>query len=553
MKNNAYAAALLAAALFAAYAPTLRGGFVFDDHIYVEANPFVAEAANARYLLDPRFYLHDQRVLAGSRPVFLASLHLDRALWGGRPAGYRLTNLVLHGAVAACVGLFALELGLAAPAAFLAALLFALQPRLSEAVCSASFRPDVLAALFAFLSLFVLRRAASLPRLGFLAGSAAAAWLFLMSLMSKESAALVVLGAAAAGPGAPRWTARRGAAALALFLVVGGLYAAFRAPRFRYELVVAPPLSVEAAPAEARLLPPETPRWQYPPSPPPWGRLYVEPDLRAWTMLVETAGSVRRLWFPGRPTVDRAPVMRETWLEPPVLPSALFLLTLPVAAFFLRRRSPAASAGLVWTVAALLPVCGLAPLYNPVADRYLYLPMAGAAWALAAALAAVARRGGAREGAMLAVLGAFVLIPWANETRRRAAEWKDDKALFFAEPGDPQGPRVAYNRAVVLSKEGRPLLAEAHLREAVRVHPGFAEAWMKLGALYDSLGAFDRARQAFAAGAAAPCPSPLPIFAFARFLERRGEAEAAAALLSAALARDPGFTPAAEALQRLKR
>ncbi|TBR22480.1 hypothetical protein EPO15_08010 [bacterium] len=553
MKARLWAAGVLAAALSAAYAPTLRGGFVFDDHIYVEANPFVAEAANLRYLLDPRFYLHDQHVLAGSRPVFLASLLADRALWGGRPGGYRLTNLVLHGAVAACVGLFALELGLAEGAALLAALLFALQPRLSEAVCSPSFRPDVLAALFAFLALFVLRRAAGRDRRGFLLGAAGAAGLFLLSLMSKESAALVVLGAAAAGPAAPRWTLRRAAAALALLAAVGALYAGFRTPRFRYELVVAPPLSVEAVPAEARLLPPEAPRWQYPPSPPPWGRLYVERDLRAWTMLVETADSVRRLWFPGRPTVDRAPLLRETWLDPPVLPAALFLLTLPAAALFLRRRSPAASAGLVWTVAALLPVCGLAPLYNPVADRYLYLPMAGAAWALAAALSALARRAGPREGAVLGVLGAFVLLPWTAQTRRRAAEWGSDKALFFAEPGDPQGPRVAYNRGVVMLKEGRPLPAEAHLREAVRVHPGFAEAWMKLGALYDSLGAADNARQAFAAGAAAPCPSPLPLFAFGRFLERRGEAEAAAALFRAALTRDPGFSPAAEALQTLKR
>lgn len=553
MKARAYAAALLAAALFAAYAPTLRGGFVFDDHIYVEANPFVAEASNVRYLLDPRFYLYDQHILAGSRPVFLASLQLDRALWGGRAGGYRLTNLLLHGAVAACVGLFALELGLAESAAFLAALFFALQPRLSEAVCSPSFRPDMLAALFAFLSLFLLRRAAGRGRRAFLVESLGAAGLFLMSLLSKESAALVLLGAAAAGPRAPHWTWKRAAAALTLFVAAAALYSGFRAPRFRYELVVAPPLSASADAAEGRLLPPESPRWQYPPSPPPWGRLYVEPDVRAWTMLVETAGSVRRLWFPGRPTVDRAPVVRETWLEPPVLPSALFLLALPAAALLLRRRAPAASAGLVWTVAALLPVCGLAPLYNPVADRYLYLPMAGAAWALAAALSALARRGGPRAGAMLAVLGAFVLIPWAGETRRRAAEWADDKTLFFAQPGDPQGPRVAYNRAVALLKEGRPLLAEAHLREAVRVHPGFAEAWMKLGALYDALESPDRARQAFAAGAAAPCPSPLPIFAFARFLERHGEKEASAALLSAALARDPGFTPAAEALKGLKR
>lgn len=543
---GAAAAIVLACAL--AYAPALRGGFVYDDHIYVEDNPFVQTPANLRHLLDWRFYGYDQGVLAGSRPAFLASLLADRALWGSRPAGYHLTNLVLHAANALCVAALGAALGLGALGGTLAGLLFAVQPLLSEAVCGVSFRADLLAALFAFGCVFLLRGATAAPRRGFVLRALAAAALYLLSLMSKESAALVPLAALVPWGGAPRLGPRRLALALALLAAAGGFYAAFRAPRFRYELVIAPPLARPPV-ASVRLLPPEPPRWQYPPSPPPWGEIYVNPATRLWTMSAETGASLRRLAWPGRPAVERAPTLRRAWHDPAVLASWLLAAAVAAAAFALRAAAPPAAAGAAWALAALAVVSGVAPLYNPTADRYLYLPMAGAAWMLSAALLTLGRRKGAGPAAALAAL--FVLC-WGRAARRRAAEWASDRTLFFAAADGPQSPRVAYNRALVLLGENRSVEAEDELRAAVRAHPGFAEAWTKLGALEEALGELDKARFAFARGAAEAAPSPLLPYAFARFLERRGELPAAAAVYRSALARDPGFEPAQSALAALK-
>lgn len=545
MKPRLLAAAAVLAVCAAVYAPVLEADFAYDDHIYVEENAFVQTPSNLRYLLDPRYYLADQGVLAGSRPVLLASLMADRAVWGGRPAGYHLTNLILHGTAALCVLALGGALGLGLAGATLAGLLFAVHPLLSEAVCGISQRADILALLPAFGAVALLRGASAAPRRAFLARSAGAAALMLLSLLAKESAALVWVLGLAGWRGALR---RRLAVALAFMAAAGGLFAAFRAPRFRYELVVAPP-EARLLEAAARITPPEAPRWSYPPSPPPWGEIYVDPWVRLWTMSAETGRSLARLVVPGRPTIDRAPTVLLTWKSAPVLAAWLLVAAMALAAFLLRRAAPPASAGLLWALAAIVPVCGIAPLYNPVADRYLYVPMAGAAWALAALFEAASRQ--PRWGRLAVPAAALLLLPWAAAARVRAREWSSDKTLFFAAPGARQSPRAAYNRALVLLGEGRAAEAEAELKRAVREHPPFAEAWAKLGALHEALGDLDAARQAFSAGAAQPGPSPLPSFAFARFLARRGEAEAAAALYRVALSRDPGFAPASEGLSAL--
>lgn len=546
MKPRAWAAAAIVSACAAAYFPVLKAGFAYDDHIYIEDNAFVQDAGNWHFLFDWRFYGYNQGVLAGSRPVFLGSLMVDRALWGARPGGYHLTNLFLHAANALCVAVLGAGLGLGVFGGTLAGLLFAVQPLLSEAVCGVSFRPDLLAAFFAFGSVFLLRGAAEASRSGFLLRASAAAACMLLSLLAKESAALIAPASLLTLGLIGKLSRRRLAAVLALMAAVGLFYAAFRSPRFRYDLIVAPP-ETRRLEAASRILPPEAPRWQYPPTPPPWGELYVDSRLRAWTMSAEAGKSLYRLLVPGRPTIERAPVLHRSWTDWPVLAGWLALsAAAALAASY--RVAPTAAAGAAWMLAALIPVLGLAPLYNPTADRYLYLPMGGAAWALAAAALALARRAGERERAAAAALTALFVLPWAWAARSRAKEWSSDKTLFFAETTAPQSPRIPYNRALLFIIDGRADLAEAQLLEAVRRHPGFAEAWSKLGALYQALGDTNRARVSFARGAAEPSPSPLPRYAFARFLERLGEREAAAAVYGSALARDPSFEPARAAL-----
>lgn len=541
MRAKAWAAAAVLLAAFAAYGGTLGHGFAFDDHIYVERNPFVADPAHLRFFLEPRFWLSDQRLLAGSRPAFLASLLLDRAAWGTWAGGYHLTNVGLHAANALLTWSLALALGLGAPAALAAGLLFAAHPAASEAVCAVSFRPDLLAVLGALASAGLLLAAARRPAL-----AAPAALLHLAALLAKESAALTPAAALWARRG--EWTRARLACALGLLAAASALFAAFHAPRFRYALT---PASAPAPAPEAEpLWSPAEPVPLYPPSPPPWQALYESPRARAATMLAEWGGLLRLLAVPTGLTVDRAPRLRESLAEPAALVGAALLAALGVLA--LRAPPGPASAGALWMLAAWAPASGLVPLYNPVAERYLYALLPGAAWLAGSLLERLAKTAGEEAPKAALVVGLLAALPFGAAARRRAAVWASDATLFFAPAGAPQSPRSSYNRGLLHAKAGRPAEAEAELLAAVDAHPGFAEAWGVLGGLYERAGILDRARQAFANGAAQDAPSPVPLFAFARFLERRGEAGAAAAVHRAALARDPGFRPSSRALDALR-
>src|SRR5258706_260366 len=87
---------------FAIYLPTLRAGFVWDDHFIVTANREIRSLTDLPALLGSHAFsgadaaLGSERVVEYYRPVWTASLAVDHALWGLRPFGYHLTNLLLR-------------------------------------------------------------------------------------------------------------------------------------------------------------------------------------------------------------------------------------------------------------------------------------------------------------------------------------------------------------------------------------------------------------------------------------------------------------------------
>lgn len=138
------------------WAPILGTWFVGDD--LVEVGEAVAAPPAGRLGGD------DLRLF---RPLFHLGLCADHALWGTSSFGYHLTSAVLHGLVAAAVGLLGRrlwsQLGPAGGSrtsdvggwtvAVLAAAVFLVHPSHTEAVAWISARSDLIAAFFATLSL----------------------------------------------------------------------------------------------------------------------------------------------------------------------------------------------------------------------------------------------------------------------------------------------------------------------------------------------------------------------------------------------------------------
>jgi hypothetical protein len=127
------------------------------------------------------------------RPLFICSYLLDSNIWGTRPFGYHLTNVILHSLNAFLV--FKLAAGLLKPqhieprrkriAALVAAVLFLLHPSHAEAVVWISGRADLLATLFVLLALLTYLVFEERKREWYLGASLG---LFAMALLAKESA-----------------------------------------------------------------------------------------------------------------------------------------------------------------------------------------------------------------------------------------------------------------------------------------------------------------------------------------------------------------------------
>ena len=79
---------LLALAIFAVYARSLRGEFLWDDDIHITANPTIIGPLGLKeiWTTASAYYF----------PLVLTNFWVQHALWGLEPAGFRLVTLVFH-------------------------------------------------------------------------------------------------------------------------------------------------------------------------------------------------------------------------------------------------------------------------------------------------------------------------------------------------------------------------------------------------------------------------------------------------------------------------
>ena len=181
------ALALLALVLVA-YWSVSWAGFIWDDDDYVVENATLRDPSGLlRIWTDPaatpQYY-----------PLVHTTFWIEYQLWGLRPTGYHLTNVLLHGLNAILVWRIFVLLGIPQPASWLAAAIFAVHPVHVESVAWITERKNVLSAAFGLGALLLVcrffRLDASAPRSASPANRdwllyAAATSLFAAALLSK--------------------------------------------------------------------------------------------------------------------------------------------------------------------------------------------------------------------------------------------------------------------------------------------------------------------------------------------------------------------------------
>lgn len=135
----------LASAILFVYFPAIRGGFVWDDDIYLTHHPPITDPLGLlKIWFDPASSISPY-------PMVFTTYWIEYRLWGFAPEGYHLVNLALHAMNAFLVSLILRRLGF--PSARLAAIIFAVHPMSVESVAWITERKDVLSGLFHLLAI----------------------------------------------------------------------------------------------------------------------------------------------------------------------------------------------------------------------------------------------------------------------------------------------------------------------------------------------------------------------------------------------------------------
>jgi tetratricopeptide (TPR) repeat protein len=181
------------------FLPSMKGGFLWDDKYFVSENPDLLSQGFLRRFLSSPFGgaegFDENSPKAGSnrqfyRPLTSLSYWLDLQVWGLNPAGFHLTNILLHILNSLLLLGLLLKLGSSLSAAFSGALLFSAFPAHFENVSWISGRTDLLSFLLAALSLLYFLdflRKKGLARL------VVSSVFYLAALLAKESAVLLPL------------------------------------------------------------------------------------------------------------------------------------------------------------------------------------------------------------------------------------------------------------------------------------------------------------------------------------------------------------------------
>ncbi|HEY5228226.1 MAG TPA: tetratricopeptide repeat protein, partial [Opitutaceae bacterium] len=463
------AAALILAAVLAAYSGSLSGPFVFDDVPAITQNPTLRHPGEVWGLLLPP---GDQAGTIGGRPVLSLSLAANFAAGGTKVLGYHTLNVAIHavaalllfGVVLRTLGICRMggqERGLDPPwpasgdliVAFLTALLWAVHPLQTESVTYVVQRAESLMGLFYLLTIYSFAKYSAGPSYwGGLCVAACALGMGTKEVMVSAPVVIFLYDRAFVS-GSWREALRRhrglyvGLAStwvLLAYLVAEshgrGGSAGFGGSASAGSYFLTQCRAVEGYLRQA-LLP-------------------VDLVFDRGTSLVHNPGDVAGSI---------------------VLLSALFAGTV----YGLFRNHWVGFVGMSFFL-ILAPTSSFLPIATePVAEHRMYLPLALISiLAVTAAYAAMARVQPRRAALVLCATGCAAAAALGAGTRARNTDYRSEVALWTDTAAKaPGNPRAHNNLAEALLSAGEPVKAAAEFAESVKVDPDYLPAHYNLGVI----------------------------------------------------------------------
>ncbi len=496
----------------ATFANTLSHEFVGDDHFLIVHNTFYATWTNFPELFTPRYIMDSDEAFnstnfshTGSvayRPVLSATFFLDYWLWNKNPWGYHFFNLLLHILNAILVYCILVSILQKDSLALWSALLFAVHPLKTEAVCAIGYRADSLACFFLLLAFWAYIKFRDYHGVGRRVLQLGMHLSLILALFTKEST-IVFLGLVMAFDwliqGEKIDTVLKHLVSRYLgFVLITCFYVYVYAYLFRNSTFGAVHLMGGS-----------------------WSN-HIAMMLRIAWLYLETF-----LWPPlvkGLPPVYTPPA--------DFLPGVQVLFPLGLVVVFIyiygrwRRVEPRETFFILWFLLSYIPVSNIIPLANPMAYRFMYIPSIGLLTVIAilidkAVLYLQSNKIDAGKILRLGVVALCVVITiplnmaWRNNLTMASQMVRDfpanptgylhlgiayydhgalDKAQLILQKGFERGlddPRGYYYMGLCLLndfKRSRP-----YYEKSIYLFPKYALAYIGLGRIELFEGAYERA------------------------------------------------------------
>jgi tetratricopeptide (TPR) repeat protein len=460
---------------FFVYFNALFGDFVYDDILQIVDNPWIRDVRNIPAIFSKDVWAFNPGT-AGMvsnyyRPLMYVTFMLNYQLFGLKPWGFHLVNILFHCGASVLVFLIIRRLlseqrvpksasYLSPP--FIAAVLFASHPIHTEAVTWISGLPDVAFTFFYLLAFYLYVRSETVLSGNYLFSIGC----FAVATLFKEPALTlpVVLLAYDYLCRKKRTSFTDSVKRYIPYLLIGAGYLALRihalgefAPMKGHVTLSAYQYAINVFPLFIQYLA----KLLFPLN---LNALYVFHPI---TSLFELKGALSLM-------VTAVFVV-------------LFLVTL--------KKNRVAFLALVFVTMPLLPVLyipGIAAEYA-FADRYLYLPSVGYVLLLAIFLSWAGKKL-ARDVKSITILFLVIWGLYAVGTVSRNNIWKDNLTLWTdTARKSPDSAIVHNNLAFAYGSADQRDRAIAQYQTAVRLKPDYVEGHFNLGVVYASLGKWDKA------------------------------------------------------------
>lgn len=444
---------------FAVYVGSVNGEFIWDDEHLVENNTTIRNWKNIAAVFVEDIGAGGGKEYNFYRPIQMLTYMADYSLWKLDPKGYHLTNIVLHILVALLVYYLLYLLFADQLIAFLAGAFFAVHPIHTEAVTYISGRADLLAALFllgAFI-FYIKNRSSSCIR-----GYIFIVLSYVLALFSKESSLILpvlVLLYHLSFKEKIEWKS----------------FAAVLAPAVVYVLlrtIVLKDLSVTGI----------------------YATTFSE---RLPGFFVALAGYVRLLFLPFGLHMGYGRKLF-LWSDPQAVVGLVILAGALFYAFKRREKEPIVFFGILWFIAALLPMSNLFPVNAYMAEHWLYLPSIGIFLILAKALSVGAYCNTPLQRNFTIIIIICLLGFFSYLTIRQNSYWKDPATFFERTKGyAPDNAEIYYNLGTTYVDQGENPKALRAFQKAVEIDPKYALAYNNLGNVYKAANRIEEAIGAY--------------------------------------------------------